>query len=94
VQSGKPAVVVVLTDGADGGTRFAMPNQEFLKRLNAGRDPARPVPVIAVGYGPDANMKALQDMAAATGGQAIAARNAADLASAMAKAFLAVRSTR
>ena len=92
VQAGRPSVVVVLTDGADGGTRFAMSNQEFMKRLEAGRDPARPVPVIAVGYGPDANMKALQDMAKATGGQAIAARNPADLASAMARAFLAARS--
>ncbi|MEU8657625.1 substrate-binding domain-containing protein [Actinoplanes philippinensis] len=92
-QAGRPSVVVVLTDGADGGTRFAMSNQEFLKRLNAGRDPARPVPVIAVGYGPDANLKALQDMAKATGGQAIAARDPADLASAMAKAFLAARTT-
>ncbi|MEV0898054.1 substrate-binding domain-containing protein [Actinoplanes sp. NPDC049802] len=91
VKPGKPSVVVVLTDGADGGTRFAMSNQEFQKRLTAGLDPARPVPVIAVGYGPDANMPALQSMAKATGGQAIAARNPADLASAMAKAFLAAR---
>jgi Ca-activated chloride channel family protein len=92
-QPGRPSVVVVLTDGADGGTKFAMTHQQFLKRLNDGRDPARPVPVIAVGYGPDANMKALQDMAKATGGQAIAARNPADLASAMARAFLAARAT-
>ena len=92
-EPGRPAVVVVLTDGADGGTRFAMSNNEFLKRLAAQRDPARPVPVIAVGYGPDANMPALQRMAKATGGQAIAARNPADLASAMAKAFLAARAT-
>ncbi|MBW6434132.1 substrate-binding domain-containing protein [Actinoplanes hulinensis] len=91
VKSGRPSVVVVLTDGADGGTRFAMSQQEFQKRLAAGRDPARPVPVIAVGYGPDANMPALQSMAKATGGQAIAAKNPADLASAMAKAFLAAR---
>lgn len=89
----RPSVVVVLTDGADGGTRFSMSNQEFLRKINAGRDPKRPIPVIAVGYGPDANMPALQSMAKATGGQAIAARNPADLASAMAKAFLAARST-
>ncbi|MEU4426410.1 substrate-binding domain-containing protein [Actinoplanes sp. NPDC024001] len=85
-------VVVVLTDGADGGTRFAMSNQDFQRRLAAGQDPARPVPIIAVGYGPDANMPALQGMARATGGQAIAARNPADLASAVAKAFLAAHS--
>jgi Ca-activated chloride channel family protein len=93
VQPGRQSVVVVLTDGADGGTRFSMTNQQFLQRLKAASDPGRPVPVIAVGYGPDANMKALQDMAKATGGQAIAARNPADLASAMAKAFLAARTT-
>ncbi|MFC4064187.1 substrate-binding domain-containing protein [Actinoplanes subglobosus] len=92
-QDGRPSVLVVLTDGADGGTRFSMTNQEFLRRLDAGLDPARPVQIFAVGYGPDANLKALQDMAKATGGQAIAARNPADLASAMAKAFLATRTT-
>lgn len=89
----RPAVIVVLSDGADGGTRFTMSNQQFLRKIAAGRDPSRPIPVIAVGYGPDANMPALQSMAKATGGQAIAARNPADLASAMAKAFLAARST-
>ena len=87
-------VVVVLTDGADGGTRFAMSNADFLRRLQAGQDAARPVPVIAVGFGPDANMPALQSMATATGGRAIAARNPADLASAMAQAFLAAHTTR
>lgn len=92
-EPGRPAVVVVLTDGDDGGTRFAMTRQEFLKRLAAGRDPARPVQVFAVGYGPDADLASLQEMAKATGGQAIGARNPADLASAMAKAFLATRSS-
>jgi Ca-activated chloride channel family protein len=92
-QPGRPSVVVVLTDGDDGGTRFAMSQQEFLKRLNAGRDPARPVQIFAVGYGPGADLKSLGEMAKATGGQAIGARNPADLASAMAKAFLATRSS-
>ncbi|GIF05726.1 substrate-binding domain-containing protein [Actinoplanes siamensis] len=82
-------VVVVLTDGSDGGTRFQMSHADFLKKLTAGADPAKPVPVIAVGYGPDANMPALQTMAKATGGHAIAARNPADLASGIAQAFLA-----
>ncbi|BBH66913.1 hypothetical protein ACTI_35980 [Actinoplanes sp. OR16] len=83
------SVVVVLTDGADGGTRFAMSNDAFLKKLAATQDPARPVSIIAVGYGPDANMGALNGMAKASGGKAFAARNPADLASAMAQAFLA-----
>ncbi|GIF11886.1 substrate-binding domain-containing protein [Actinoplanes teichomyceticus] len=82
-------VVVVLTDGSDGGTDVKMSQADFLARLSASADPARPVPVIAVGYGPDANMSALQGMAKATGGRAIAARNPADLASGIAQAFLA-----
>ncbi|MEV6300986.1 substrate-binding domain-containing protein [Actinoplanes sp. NPDC051861] len=81
--------VVVLTDGDDGGSRFAMSQPEFLKRLAAGQDPAKAVPIFAVGYGPDANTGALQAMARATGGKAIEARDPADLASAMAQAFLA-----
>lgn len=84
------SVVVVLSDGADGGSRFTMSNQSFLKRLAAGQDPAKPVPIIAVGYGRDANMPALQSMAKASGGKAIAAKDPADLASAVAQAFLAV----
>ncbi|GAA4599879.1 Mg-chelatase subunit ChlD [Actinoplanes octamycinicus] len=82
-------VVVVLTDGSDGGTRFAMSNPDFMKRLQAGADPARPVPVIAVGFGPGANLPALQSMAKVTGGRAIAATNPADLASGIAQAFVA-----
>jgi Mg-chelatase subunit ChlD len=86
---GTVTLVVVLTDGDDRESRYAMSNSAFLSRLTAQQDPARPVPIIAVGYGPDADMKALTAMADATGGKAIPARNPADLASAMAKAFLA-----
>ncbi|KUL24926.1 substrate-binding and VWA domain-containing protein [Actinoplanes awajinensis] len=93
VKPNTATVVVVLTDGADGGTRFTMTNADFLKKLTAGVDPARPVPVIAVGYGPDANMPALQGMAKATGGRTIAATNPADLASGIAQAFLAAHAT-
>ncbi|GLW27072.1 substrate-binding domain-containing protein [Actinoplanes regularis] len=82
-------VVVVLTDGSDGGTKYRMSDADFLKRLTGGVTPAKQVPVIAVGYGPDANMPALQRMAKATGGQAIAAKNPADLAAGIAQAFLA-----
>jgi Ca-activated chloride channel family protein len=89
VRPGAATLIVVLTDGDDGETKYSMSDAQFLDRLNAQRDPQRPVPVIAVGYGPDADMKSLTAMATATGGKAIAATNPADLASAMAKAFLA-----
>ncbi|MEV6844476.1 hypothetical protein [Actinoplanes sp. NPDC051411] len=86
---GTVTLVIVLTDGDDGESKYAMSQATFLKKLAAQRDPRRPVPIIGVGYGPTADMKALNAMAQATGGQAIAATNPADLASAMAQAFLA-----
>lgn len=86
---GTVTLVIVLTDGDDGESRFSMSQQKFLSRLAALRDPQRPVPIIAVGYGPTADMKSLTAMAEATGGKAIPATNPADLASAMAQAFLA-----
>jgi hypothetical protein len=86
---GSVTLVIVLTDGDDGESRFSMSQPTFLSKLAAQRDPQRPVPIIAVGYGPTADMKSLTAMAQATGGQAIPAINPADLASAMAQAFLA-----
>ncbi|MFI6071253.1 hypothetical protein ACIA5C_06625 [Actinoplanes sp. NPDC051343] len=86
---GTVTLVIVLTDGDDGESKYSMSQATFLKKLAAQRDPQRPVPIIGVGYGPTADMKALGAMAGATGGQAISAINPADLASAMAQAFLA-----
>jgi Ca-activated chloride channel homolog len=82
-------LVIVLSDGTDGESKYAMPKKTFLDRLAKAQDPKRQVPVIAVGFGPDADMGTLSDVAKATGGKAIAAKDPADLASAMAKAFLA-----
>lgn len=92
VKRGTATFIVVLTDGDDGESRFAMSAAQFEERLRAQTDPAAPVPIIAVGYGPGANMKALTDMATTTGGTAIAATNSADLAAGIAKAFLAAHS--
>jgi Ca-activated chloride channel family protein len=92
VKPGTTTMIVVLTDGKDGESQLSMPAGQFLERLKAQSDPATPVPIIAVGYGPDADMRSLTDMAAATGGKAIAATNPADLAAAIAKAFLAAYS--
>ncbi|MCU7731106.1 substrate-binding and VWA domain-containing protein [Actinoplanes sp. KI2] len=82
-------MVIVLTDGTDGESTYSMPKKTFLDRLAKSQDPERPVPVIGVGFGPDADMSTLTTIAHTTDGKAIAARNPADLASALAKAFLA-----
>jgi Ca-activated chloride channel homolog len=88
-RAGAITLVIVLTDGTDGESRFAMPKKTFLDRLKKTQDPKRPVPVIGVGFGPDADMTTLGDIAKATEGKVIAAKDPADLASALAKAFLA-----
>jgi hypothetical protein len=82
-------MVVVLTDGRDEDSHYSMDRQQFLQKLGNLRDPARPVPVFAIGYGSDADMTTLTDMAQLTGGQAVASNDPGDLASAIAKIFLA-----
>ncbi|MBO0871095.1 MAG: hypothetical protein J2P15_21290 [Micromonosporaceae bacterium] len=94
VRPGSLTLVVVLTDGRDEQSPYAMSRQQFLTRLNAIRDPQRPVPVFAIGYGTDADMGALNSMAQATGGRAVASNDPGDLASAVAQIFLAAHNAR
>jgi Mg-chelatase subunit ChlD len=89
VKPGTVTIVVALTDGRDQDTRFSVPGSGFLSRINAARDPQRPVPVFCIGYGADADMAALNDISRATGGRAAASNDPGDLASAMAQIFLA-----
>lgn len=89
VKPGAITLLIVLSDGTDAESKYAMPKKTFLTRLAKSQDPKRPVPVIGVGFGPDADMTTLTDIAKVTDGKAIAAKDPADLASAMAKAFLA-----
>ena len=82
-------LVVVLTDGRDEDSPYAMTKQAFLTKLAAARDPKAPVPVFCIGYGANADMGALTTISAQTGGQAVASNDPGDLASAIAKIFLA-----
>jgi hypothetical protein len=84
-------LVVVVTDGPDGGFTG---RASFLSRLAADVDPSRPVPVFTVGYGPGADMATLREAARLTGGQAFAATNPADLDSAVLEVFLAAHQGR
>ncbi|WP_305785995.1 substrate-binding and VWA domain-containing protein [Symbioplanes lichenis] len=93
-KEGTMNIVIVLTDGQDEESDFTMTQQAFLDQLQKDADPRKPVPVIAVGLGQDADMNALNAMAKATGGQAISATNPADVASAIAQAFLAAHAPR
>jgi Mg-chelatase subunit ChlD len=86
-----PTLIVVLTDGKDEDSGYAMSREDFLGRLGAARDPAKKVPIHCIGYGADADMATLTEVAKATGGVAIPSADPADLASAIARLFLAAR---
>jgi hypothetical protein len=87
-------LIVVLTDGHDRDTPYAMPKADFLSKLQAGRDPKKPLPIHSIAYGADADLPTLSELAKLTGGVAAPSTDPADLASAMAKIFLAARQAR
>lgn len=74
--------VVLLTDGTDERAPDMAPGMDretLLTQLRAQHDPARPVPIITIGIGPEADMEALQQISEATGTSAYVARDPADI---------------
>lgn len=74
--------VVLMTDGTDErapGMPPGMDRETLLTQLRAQHDPARPVPIITIGIGPDADMEALQQISEATGTRAYSALDPADI---------------
>ncbi|QUQ69674.1 VWA domain-containing protein [Kutzneria sp. CA-103260] len=72
----KVNAVVLITDGKNdknGGLDL----NGLLQMLRAQADPSKPVEVIGIGLGPDADMNALQQIATVTGGKAYQAVDAA-----------------
>ena len=70
--------VVVITDGRDeDGDSIGL--DALVAALQAEADPTRPVKVIAIGLGPDADLAALEQIGAATGGAAYSAVDENDL---------------
>jgi Ca-activated chloride channel family protein len=84
--------VVLVTDGR-AGDRGGLSDRELLRRLRAEAeaDPDRPVPLIAIGLGPDADFPTLQSIAAATGGRAYLAGTQADILGVFLDALVARR---
>jgi hypothetical protein len=71
---------VLITDGKNettGGTDL----DGLLTALHAEVDPTRPIQIIGIGLGPDADIGVLQQLAAATGGKAYQALTGADFRS-------------
>ena len=77
-------VLMVMTDGKnEDAAGRSLP--ELVRTLRQGRDPKRPVTVIFIAYGRDADVDALNQAAAAAGGRTYVARDPADIG----KVFLA-----
>lgn len=70
--------VILLTDGRNDDPG-SLSLQQLLDAIQRERDPARPVSVIAVGMGPDADAGALRQIAGATGGRSYIARDPSDI---------------
>lgn len=70
--------VLIFTDGKNDDPG-SISLDEAVRTLQSLRDPARPVRIIALGMGPDADQTELDKLARATGGRAYVARNPADL---------------
>lgn len=72
--------VVLITDGKeDDDNGITLP--QLLSTLKSEADPSRPVKVVAIGLGPDADVAALRQIADATGGASYQALNPQDLES-------------
>ncbi|MFD3485252.1 substrate-binding domain-containing protein [Streptomyces sp. NPDC058665] len=89
--SGKCNAVVVLTGGTDpdGAARTALMDE--LRKL---ADPRRPVPLITIAVGPDADPGALDEIARITGGAGYEVSDPADIRSVMTEAILSVGARR
>jgi Mg-chelatase subunit ChlD len=70
--------VTLMTDGRNDDIS-SIDTATLIATLKKESDPTRPVPVIMVGLGPDADMPALQQISAATGGKAYQALQADDI---------------
>lgn len=69
--------VVVVTDGTDTGS--GLTRRDLLSRLEAARSSSRPVLVLTVAIGPDADTAALKAISAATGGSEYSVDTASDI---------------
>lgn len=89
--SGKCNAVVVLTGGVDpdGAARTALMDE--LRKL---ADPRRPVPLITIAVGPDADPAAMDEVARITGGAGYEVSDPADIRSVMTEAILSVGARR
>ncbi|WP_206790406.1 substrate-binding domain-containing protein [Amycolatopsis sp. MtRt-6] len=77
-EPGRLNLVIVMTDGRNEDPR-GISRPEVLAELGKLQDPRRPIPLIGVGIGPDADQAELAQLTAATGGQTFVAPDPAKI---------------
>ncbi|MEV7044058.1 substrate-binding domain-containing protein [Amycolatopsis sp. NPDC051061] len=77
-EPGRLNLVIVLTDGRNEDPH-GISREDLLSELAKLQDPRRPIPLIGVGIGPDADKPELDQLTAATGGQAFVAPDPAKI---------------
>jgi len=77
-------LLVMMTDGQNQDPD-GISQQELIQQLRATADPDKPIQVLIIGYGPDADLNELTTITQAVGGKAYPARTGADIE----KVFLA-----
>jgi hypothetical protein len=77
-EPGRLNLVIVLTDGRNDDLH-GVSRADLLAELAKLQDPRRPIPLIGVGIGPDADKAELDQLTAATGGQAFVAPDPAKI---------------
>ncbi|MFE3603836.1 VWA domain-containing protein [Streptomyces sp. NPDC059096] len=84
---GKLNALIILTDGTNKD-EDSIARGELVKRLKKLADPARPVPLIGVAVGPDADRKEIDAIARATGGAAYEVSDPADIQAVILRAIM------
>lgn len=79
--------VILLTDG-ENDDPGSLSLEELVQTIERERDPARPIQVIAIGMGPEADARALRRIAAVTGGRSYVARDPQDISQVFIDAML------
>jgi Mg-chelatase subunit ChlD len=77
-EPGRLNLVIVMTDGRNEDPH-GISRADLLTELAKLQDPRRPIPLIGVGIGPDADKTELDQLTAATGGQAFVAPDPAKI---------------
>ena len=83
-EAGRINLVVLMTDGEDDNVN-GITRAELVEQLKASSRPDRPVQIVTIAYGGEADVNVLQEISRVTGGRTFVSRNPADVE----KVFLA-----